>query len=265
MRYFFQMIGINLTEKEFPFMKSGRLWMIRILFLYAFIQMFIYSVVNRDNLKNFLFSITYTFNMLTTILMFHSFYHYREDIQFTLQCIDDNVFVYSDEEDIQVVYEWYLQDENAVGVYLRVCLWQSIPFAIVGMVTVLDFIFGRENSFLFYPAWTPWSMNNFFAYLVSYLLQAISCIVILWNYYLVQAYAATVILELLRQHVRLRKALVTLAERTRKHVLMTTVNNSNVEMQENLEYLLNPKSQIYSKSVEIRMKQCFRHHILLQK
>lgn len=248
------MTGIRLYEGTF-FEKYVRLFAISFSLCYTGFSISMYSIIHRENFNEFVITISYLFSTIFLLTTIVSLFTSKSKIRVLLERIDDNIYTYTQEKDIEVAYSWILDEKNTRKINALIFLYQLFGFALAGISPVLGYLFGIENQFMIYPAWMPLAKKGFLPYIGMLVIQLITAGSVFWGYYLLQVYVAFMVIELLRQHKRLKAALTSLSTRCELEVLRANAQQDGIN---------NPHVW-YVKLFKENLIQCIQHHQLLVK
>lgn len=251
MRAILDLTGINVIHRLYTRDQFLRLCTVLSLLLCTHLSLVTYAYLNRDEFQESIATVAYTGSTILLPVVVLRFVHTRHHLKLLLESIDQNVFAYSDEANIEVTYNWLLQEGNTLKVYGSVLCYQSFGFALAGISPFVGYVLGNQKTFLLYPGWTPWKINGLGSFAVTYLYQCLTAGCVFWIYYLTQMYVIFVITEFLRQYRRLGRALSTIDRRTGSLLNRTVLEDEG-----------RPRSEDVFAD---QLRQCIRHHQLLNR
>ncbi len=250
---FFHFSGINVCRLKYDRKAYTRISVVTGLLVCTLFSLSMYGIINRRSIEESIKTVTYMNSTILMLLVNIKFLQLRKQIRIQLQKIDDNIFKYSNEREIEMTYEWFLDERHIGAIYRWILAYQVFGFALAGMAPFIGFLVGKNVSFLVYPGWTPWSTNGPFKFILTYVYQSLTASSVFWMLYLSQTFVVFVVIEFLRQNKRLRAALSTLEDRTMKQILRLSKCNP--------EYRNYQFNRIFAN----KLKECVRHHQELAK
>lgn len=253
---FLDLTGINVKEGQYSSKQFFRLCTVLFLLLCTHLSLVAYAYINRSEFQESINTVAYTGSTVLLPVVVLKFVHTREGLKRLLESIDQNVFTYSDEANIEVRYDWLQDERNTLKVYGYVLCYQFFGFALAGISPIVGYVSGNTKTFLLYPGWTPWTINGFGTFAVTYFFQSLTAGCVFWIYYLTQMYIIFVISEFLRQYRRLCRALSSIDRRTQKLLQSARISIPASELGRKLEY---------GDAFANQLRQCARHHQLLVK
>lgn len=188
-----------------------------------------------------------------------------------LKKMDKNIFTYSDEVDICVMYDEFMEDDYSWKLTTLVFCYVCFGFSLSGVSPFIGLYLTGRFKAVIYPAWYPWKEDNLVAYTVSYFVQMYTSTCVFWSYFLFQMYAIHVLIEFLRQYRRLCTALKTIGDRTErcflKRILVDGGNISgNVDL---INYthsgFSDSQRKIFNDIYREKLIDCVLHHQQLLK
>lgn len=244
--------GFNIKGDRYSLNQFFRLCTVLFLLLCTHLSLVTYAYINRSKFQESINTVAYTGGTILLIAVVLKFIHARQDLKFLIECIDNNMFTYSDEANIEVHYDWLLDECNTLKVYGSALCYQSFGFTLAGISPFIGYMLGNKETFLLYPGWTPWTINDFGSFAITYFYQSLTAGCVFWIYYLAQMYIIFVISEFLRQYRRLGRALSTIDRRTWKLLVGRSI----------LESGWRPK---YGDVFANQLCECIVHHQILVK
>ncbi|XP_065221598.1 uncharacterized protein LOC135846434 [Planococcus citri] len=140
---------------------------------------------------------------------------HKEYISEMLHQIDQNVFVYPDEDLLDMEYEWYLDEGNLIIIMVVIFCIQMGDLFILCIPAVYEFYnYGRIHT-LIYPGWSPWSLESIGYQLATMVVQFFGTASGLWLNQMLVMPVLLVLCEYLRQYKRLKKAISLVSYRSK--------------------------------------------------
>ena len=205
--------GIEIQNQN----RNYNIWKFIISFILVSLTNFMYCCISAMNINDFYKFITpIPYIAGTTILQsgIYLIYHYRNIIGEIFQNMDNNLYVYPDEDSLQIDYSWYLQEENITVIMTATKLSFFGFLFLITVPTIGEIIYyGRIKTFLT-PYWTPWNVDSLQKDIALFLLQYIEAICAVWFNYVTIVFLFVIIIEFVRQYRRLIVAITSLRYRT---------------------------------------------------
>lgn len=142
----------------------------------------------------------------------------RSGMRKMIRKIDDNVYTYADEREIQVKYDWLLERSASAVVIVAVALGTLSGFLVAGISPLYSVYVTKIITPYVFPSWYPWRDDTTLGFLMTLGTQMAICACACWGYiaiFLILTFSA---FEFMRQYKRLTVALATLRSRTEKCV-----------------------------------------------
>lgn len=243
--------GINVTRDQYSLSQYLRSCAVLFLLLCTHLSLFTYAYINRGEFQESIKTVAYICGSVLLLPVFLKFIHARQDLKLLIESIDQNIFTYSDEANIEVHYDWPLDERNTFKIYASVLCFQSFGFTLAGISPFIGFMFGKKEAFMLYPGWTPWAIDDLGSFAATYIFQSLTSGCVFWLYYVAQMYIIFVVSEFLRQYRRLCRALSTIDRRIWKLLVDGSIATSET---------------IWAKYGDVfanQLCECIRHHRIL--
>lgn len=221
---------------------------IRIIILFVLITslftMLLFVLKISSKMQDIALMVCYMLSVLIGISGYLSIHLKTETIRELLHTLDNNVFTYTDEAELQPKYIWILEEENMIFVGKILGCYTILNGGLACVMAALFFVLSDQELMIVYPGVLPWNTNaTNFSFQVVLSLTSVSIYYIRWISCLIFNF------EFERQFERLCYALNTMNKRSG---IVEEVCNEKV----------NKPRDPYFQMENFRMKltECIHHH-----
>lgn len=249
--------GLTVLIEDNAGFKPWRFIICIVIVLAAIPSMVMMSTKNYENLSQILYPVIAT-SALTMVIggVLILFYH-KKSISEMLYQMDNQVYVYSEEDTLDVTYPWYLEDKTIVKFMSIIFCLQYVSFLFLSSPSILELFFFGEVKHYLYPCWTPWNKASLKWQVVTLTVQLIQSLLASWFNYIVMCLFLITVLEFLKQYKRLGEAISTI-ERRSIHLML--LQEKRLKYKNNNSIL----NQSFNLIVRKNIIECIRHHQLLR-
>lgn len=258
LRYLFHFVGINVCNNEFSLKSIIRFIILIFLLITTIISIILFSYINRNQLAVCIGTIPYLGYVFFLCIILLIFFQNRKKIMILLRIMDDNVFTYTDEENISIVYHWLLEENNVSTINMLSIFYNYMGLAICGIPPIVELLNENMEMCLIYPSWVPWGCKNLVSFVATYIFQLLNGSVIIFVFYLVQCFYLLTIIEFLRQNEKICAALRTITDRIENEITLLQIN-SPTDIQ--LDRCILVRSELFKK----KLCECIKHHQMIVK
>lgn len=213
--------GINSEENRSTSLNEFKRISVYVFFLsYGYLGTTMFSIKNAGEFYNFVIPTAYIGALTVLMTGVLCLFHNKRKIFRMLKRLDDNVFIYPDENNIRPKYTWLFDEKNIIIKFTLVMCYEITGYIFVcGSPFMGYFVSGRMKPEI-YPGWTPWTVNGTVTFWSTYVSQVCVVTTSLWGYYITLTYVLFIIIEFLKQYKRLVVALCTINQRAEQALLL---------------------------------------------
>ncbi|XP_065199917.1 uncharacterized protein LOC135831402 [Planococcus citri] len=269
--------GIHSEEGKATTLNELRRISVYVFFLsYGFLGTTMFSIKNGGEFYNFVIPTAYIGALTVLMTGVLCLFHNKKRIYRMLKHLDDNVFTYSDEVNIQPKYTWLFDEKNIITKFILVMCYEITGYIFVcGSPFMGYFVTGHMKPEI-YPGWTPWTVNGTVTFWMTYVSQVCVVTTSLWGYYITLTYVLFIIIEFIKQYKRLVVAVSTINLRAERS-LLEKLNFSNAFNESALGDITFQRANfhhsdikkehivLYNRLVRENIIMCVKHHQMLKK
>ncbi|XP_065213283.1 uncharacterized protein LOC135840588 [Planococcus citri] len=261
MAWFLQSIGINVLSKEKKLQdltSSFLAFHFALIFTTAGIIM--YAIMNRKHFEEAIIIAAFLGSMIIIDIAIPILFQNRYKLKELLFRMDENIFVYPDEDEIHVDYELTMQENYTRKLIILVFCYVCFGFSLSGVSPFIGLYLTGKFKTVIYPAWYPWKEDNFAKASITYCIQLITSTCVFWSYFLFQIFAILVVIEFERQYKRLCTALCLVNERTKRMFVKKMFNDGAKVDWDSLNYM-NYKHSNFNRNQKVVFNDIYRQKI----
>lgn len=239
--------------------------------LWIFIQFIVISIQNRDNFYDFVFPLGYSTVIAYFLSGLAAFMCRLEQVKILLKHVDQNIYTYPDESDINPRYDWITGERNMVILFWCIFWYNSCASVADASLPFIQLMMQGRVEVLIYPGWIPWSIEGVLPFIGTYLMHFCILLACTSICNLTCIYTLFVTFEFQRQCKRLNAALGSIEQRTLKHtlhklnILDPKIIDGNGNGDEEDKRLRSKYRHYYQTKFKENMVSCIQHHQMLIK
>lgn len=174
-----------------------------------------------------------------------------------LQTIDAHVYKYPDEENISVKSNGILSEENLMKSLALIFAYECFGFSLSIISPIIGFLITGKYETSMFPSSYPWKEEGIISTTVIFILQLLGVFSAFWIYYILQVVFTLLTMEFVRQHRRLRLALLSLKKRSEKKFVEESAKCFGLKK--------HSRNIGFDNVYEENIKHCIEHHRQLWK
>lgn len=253
---FLKTIGVNVHKKNirwYEFYQFAALFPI----INGTIHISLYSFVNRGIINDAIIGVGYLAAISVVFASVYILCQMRGNILKMLRLIDDNVYRYPYEENLQIDFEEILKEEYFFKAVFIIFAYESLGFSIAIVNPLITFLFTGVFQACVIPSWYPQYGRGVLGMIVNSYFQTIGSVATFWVYNVSQILITNFTLEFLRQFERLKVALRSIQSIT--EVMVVKEMKVYLKPLSSLEYEYQFKKR-YDAAYRGNFSHCVRHH-----
>lgn len=209
---------------------------------------------HRYDLSEYGLALPYVGFGLSILISFFAFIKMRHELDYLLRRIDQNIYNYTQEDQILTDYPWFYRESSARSVYILVFSYEYLGI-IPCIFPLIDHCVLKRNSQSFsFPLWMPWDEEKHFW--ATYAMQVILGVGMCWLISIIQLFILFGVIEFSRQNMRLCEAISSIERRSEKTIMAKLVRNACTTSDQRERYQKN----LFDNEFQTHLKQCIKHH-----